>query len=289
MRKALWDTIRDGWPSWKRYTPSGLDRLSFTITANSMYRVDDNDTNPSDLFDKASRWLTSIQAIDMDDEKQDIVYKWLTDQMCHVVLGSNFIEGAEYRAKLDNLVATGSKDRSREHAIRGRREVVQHAEAFQYLIDAIVTQNEPMTEGLIKKTSPAAYTRRYRSTPVSAGNTMFTSPAFVSREMEKFVKDLNRDIDDAGKSGLLDPFALAAKYCLQFVQIHPFQDGNGRVCRLILNTILCKYAEIMVPIGEHDEDRQAYLGIKRRASEQKKEPASWQRLCSRRQRVVSEL
>lgn len=35
---------------------------------------------------------------------------------------------------------------------------------------------------------------------------------------------------------------------------------------MIPNAILCKYAGIIVPIGEHDEERAEYLGIKKRAS-----------------------
>ncbi|MBV5323390.1 Fic family protein, partial [bacterium] len=66
----------------------------------------------------------------------------------------------------------------------------------------------------------------------------------------------------------IDPFSLAAKYSMEFVQIHPFRDGNGRMCRIILNAILCRYAGIIVPIGEHDEERDEYLGIKRRASQE---------------------
>ena len=50
------------------------------------------------------------------------------------------------------------------------------------------------------------------------------------------------------------------------MQIHPIQDGNGRTCRIILNAILCKYAGIIIPIGESEEDRSEYLNIKIRAS-----------------------
>lgn len=35
---------------------------------------------------------------------------------------------------------------------------------------------------------------------------------------------------------------------------------------MILNVILCKYAGSIVPIGEHDEERAEYLGIKQRLS-----------------------
>jgi len=116
------------------------------------------------------------------------------------------------------------------------------------------------------ETPSAAYAGQYRQVPVSAGNTMFTSSKFVAREMAIFVAAFNDEVQQAEKDQCLNPFALAAKYCLLFVQIHPIQDGNGRTCRMILNAILCKYAGIIVPIGEHDEERAEYLGIKQRAS-----------------------
>jgi len=49
--------------------------------------------------------------------------------------------------------------------------------------------------------------------------------------------------------------------------IHPFVDENGRICKLILNTILLRYAGVVVALGEHDESREEYLDIQRRAGE----------------------
>lgn len=51
---------------------------------------------------------------------------------------------------------------------------------------------------------------------------------------------------------------LAAKYCDRLVVIHPFLDGNGRICRFILNAILLKYSGILVNVGEHDQRREDY-------------------------------
>jgi len=36
----------------------------------------------------------------------------------------------------------------------------------------------------------------------------------------------------------MDPYVLASKYCHKFVNIHPFLDGDGRMCRLIMNGLL---------------------------------------------------
>ena len=46
-----------------------------------------------------------------------------------------------------------------------------------------------------------------------------------------------------------------------FVNIHPFIDGNGHTCRLILNSMLLKYGSFLVSIGEQGDDRLTYLNI----------------------------
>lgn len=81
------------------------------------------------------------------------------------------------------------------------------------------------------------------------------------------IAEYNRDINAAYLAGHLDPYMLAAKYCHKFVNIHPFLDGNGRTCRLILNAILLKYAGVVVPLGETESDRETYLSVACCASE----------------------
>lgn len=55
----------------------------------------------------------------------------------------------------------------------------------------------------------------------------------------------------------LHPVELAAVFHHRFVSIHPFTDGNGRVSRLLMNTILIQagYTPAIIPI----EERERYL------------------------------
>lgn len=86
--------------------------------------------------------------------------------------------------------------------------------------------------------------------------------------MTRFVDELNEMIRAAEAKQEVDPFYIAAHACGEFVNIHPFIDGNGRTCRLILNTILLKYTGMMAPIGQDEQERRDYLDIARRRSEE---------------------
>lgn len=193
----------------------------------------------------------------------------------------------EYEERFQEMV-TDQPDLPNEafarHIIHNRRDVVQHAKAFDYLIYALVIEQEPLTKDLIKRahsilckgvpithsngteTPYEHYTGIDRTIPVAAGNTMFTMSQVIPRAMRRLIQYYDDDLKRIAEKQEIDLFALAAKYCLDFVQVHPFQDGNRRMCRTIMNALLCRYAGIVVLIGEHEEDRIEYLNIKKRAS-----------------------
>lgn len=189
---------------------------------------------------------------------------------------------AEYQARLDKLIQKDTLP-GQKHVIRSRREVVQHAAAFQHLVNKFVKEEKPMSEALIQEThailvkgisgegagvlSSKEFGGIYRNVDVYAGTIQFPRPAKIRDNMRSLVSNLEKDLAEAEKLGQLDPFAIGAKYCDRFVNIHPFRDGNGRMCRLILNAILIRYAGIVVNVGEHDQSRDEYIGTARESSE----------------------
>lgn len=59
------------------------------------------------------------------------------------------------------------------------------------------------------------------------------------------------------KNGNINPVELAAVFHYRFIRIHPFEDGNGRVARLLMNYILLRQGYPMIIIKSNDKN--AYL------------------------------
>lgn len=289
----LKETIKAKWPECN---------ASITLSADRVYSED-----PSDIIGQIGRWTAYIQQTVSPDipRRDDIILREICDSMTRAIFGSNQIERAGLKfdltmhicaiilagedadlAELD--IYTKQPDlegQSAQHIRRSYHEVAQHARAFLHLLHAFVVNQRDLSEDLIKEThrilvtgvpliekgfedvQPEEYGGIYRDVIVGAGTTNFAVPKFVPLQMAKMCDDLKTQLDKAEMEKTIDPFSVASKYSLEFVQIHPFRDGNGRMCRMVLNAILCRYLGIIVPIGEVERDREAYMSIKRRASQ----------------------
>lgn len=95
----------------------------------------------------------------------------------------------------------------------------------------------------------------------STGETYyFTPPEQVQSAMSDLV-DWYRKKEDEGEH----PVIMAATFHYRFVRIHPFDDGNGRMARLLMNMILMKhgYTVALIPREERDQ----YITTLERADE----------------------
>lgn len=54
--------------------------------------------------------------------------------------------------------------------------------------------------------------------------------------------------------GRLSPIELASLFHYRYIRIHPFEDGNGRVSRLIVNYILRRHGYPMIVVRSEDKD-----------------------------------
>ena len=119
-----------------------------------------------------------------------------------------------------------------------------------YEIDAITPDGQP-TKRLI---SIGEYKTHPNNVRTSAGEIYyFTPPEQVKPAMSDLI-DCYRKAEAEGEH----PIVIAATFHYRFVRIHPFDDGNGRLARLLMNMILIKhgYTVAVVPI----QQRSRYIG-----------------------------
>ncbi|THW83872.1 hypothetical protein D6D18_07986 [Aureobasidium pullulans] len=210
----------------------------------------------------------------------------ITHALCKIALetSENTTENISSQNPLYNLLKDDlfKQDRPTNEAEiqKSYHEVIQHCRALNFLISEVVFQDNPLSEALILNThkiltykvdssdeSYKNYGGVFRTTRVFAGFSDFTLPQYVASEMKAFIADLSADIITAEKLGQIDPFVLAAKYCHKFVNIHPFEDGNGRMCRLIMDVLLFKYTGVLCVLGNDDQGVQDYLTVAVRGGE----------------------
>ncbi len=150
-------------------------------------------------------------------------------------------------------------------------EAKNHIAALGFL-DHIVADNTQLTEHLVKQYHSMLFEKiDYVDTPdgrirIEAGRYKtennhvirldgqihnFTDALQVTCEMEKLLEWYKRE------KPTLHPIELAALMHHRLVALHPFTDGNGRVSRLVMNTVLMQagYTPAIIPV----EEKRAYL------------------------------
>src|SRR5215470_13406864 len=127
------------------------------------------------------------------------------------------------------------------HPLREYLEATNHAEAYKYVI-ALVDQHQPITRdtilalhGLVMDKILAAK-GQFRTVPVYIRGSNMTPPP--AREVERLMHEWVAWVHGEGLE--YDPVTRAAIAHHGFEAVHPFEDGNGRVGRLLLNLMLMR-------------------------------------------------
>jgi Fic family protein len=89
----------------------------------------------------------------------------------------------------------------------------------------------------------------------------------LAKDAPRLIDDLCQRYQEALEEESLPPLLLAATFVFDFLCIHPFRDGNGRVSRLLTTLLLqsqhfqvCRYISLERLVEENKEDYYRVLG-----------------------------
>lgn len=117
--------------------------------------------------------------------------------------------------------------------------------------DYIVYRNLP--DG--QQTSYTIHAGQYKTRPNSVITRYGDRFEYASpEETPALMSDLVEWFNQAEVSGELSPVELAALFHYRYIRIHPFEDGNGRIARLMVNYILAKHGWPMIVVRNKDKD-----------------------------------
>ena len=101
---------------------------------------------------------------------------------------------------------------------------------------------------------------RYKTRPNSVITTTGERFEYASpEETPALMSDLLAWYDAAVQKNELSPIELASLFHYRYIRIHPFEDGNGRIARLLVNYILYRANYPMIIIRSDDKDK--YLSV----------------------------
>lgn len=107
-------------------------------------------------------------------------------------------------------------------------------------------------------TSYTVHAGRYKTRPNSVITPTGERFEYASpEETPALMADLVRWYNEVAEEGSMSPIQLAALFHYRYIRIHPFEDGNGRIARLMVNFILSRHKWPMMVI--RSKNKKAYL------------------------------
>jgi len=163
-------------------------------------------------------------------------------------------------------------------------EVTGHNDAISWVLD-LVNQDRPLSENFVRElhtlilkesyevdaitpeglpTQKRVKVGEYKTTPnhvktITGEIFHYTTPEETPILMNELIQWYNQKSEESE----VNPILLASEFHYRYIRIHPFDDGNGRTARIIMNFILLRFG--YPPVIIKTEDKHNYFAALRQA------------------------
>ena len=180
----------------------------------------------------------SQRTLELSDQHENHPYVKEFKKGCSVmfVYGTYVLEGeADAKFSFGDIWNLFQRDSLPNNASNFCRQMINYMKPWNYLQK---TSGFPLNTDVIKQIHKImmqdekdVLTGQYRKSPVFARYHAFAPAGHIERYMEGAIFRFHKTKKD-------DPIMVATNLFGNIINIHPFEDGNGRICRLILAHVL---------------------------------------------------
>ena len=222
--------------------------------------------------------LDELRPIKKEDEIR-IMQKFRLDWNYH----SNHLEGNSLTyGETKALILFGITAQGKP--LKDHFEVTGHDDAISWVL-SLVKQERPLTENFIRElhslilkesyevdaitpegqpTKKTVNVGTYKSTPnhvkTKTGEIFrFATPEETPILMNELIQWYNKKTSEKD----ISPILIASEFHYKYIRIHPFDDGNGRTARILMNFILLRFG--YPPVIVKTEDKHNYFAALRQA------------------------
>lgn len=227
---------------------------------------------------KLKNELNSLRPLKKEDELR-IMQKFRLDWNYH----SNNLEGNTLTyGETKALILFGITAQGKP--LKDHFEVTGHDEAIKWVM-SITTQERPITENFIrelhklilkesyevdaitpeglptkKKVNVGVYKTEPNHVKTKTGEIFrFATPEETPAMMNELVTWFRNKTEERD----INPILLASEFHYKYIRIHPFDDGNGRTARILMNFILMQFG--FPPVIIKTDDKENYFAALRQA------------------------
>ncbi|MGI0141784.1 MAG: Fic family protein [Candidatus Micrarchaeales archaeon] len=177
------------------------------------------------------------------------IEKHLKENITRIIFESSKYEGNELAEPIGKLLLDG-KLLTHSDGFLSYIELINHKEAYEkglelihkkINVEDVIALHKFLTKNLFDTYAGL------RRIVISVGTHISDDEKVVNYELEKILRHLNKSA-----TSNIEVFSNMADFSTSFLKLHPFEDGNGRVCRILINVYLLKNGFLPLTVNEKE-------------------------------------